>query len=290
MSSLTLSDHPSVRVELLNPPRSGVIYFRAPESFLRAEPQEPSARDLRIIRAVYDCRLMSANQIQELVFSGEGDPQTNARLCRKTLRRLTEQDILRRRQRQIGGLRAGSQGYIYSLGSQGVKLVTDKRLHYYVHDPSEYFMKHTLALSGLYVQMHQEGQDGKFELLDIQTEPSCWRVFLTLATGRRVLKPDMYVKLGVGDEELSYFVELDRGTTFATALNKKLRTYENYYFTGKEQQEFGMFPQVLWLVPDEKRKAVLEALCEPFNARVPGLFVVVVKGGEIDVMLGDEPP
>jgi hypothetical protein len=98
------------------------------------------------------------------------------------------------------------------------------------------------------------------------------------------------VKLGVGDEELSYFVELDRGTTFATALNKKLRTYENYYFTGKEQQEFGMFPQVLWLVPDEKRKAVLEALCEPFNARVPGLFVVVVKGGEIDVMLGDEPP
>jgi hypothetical protein len=136
MSSLTLSAHSSARVEYESPPRSGVIYFRAPESFLRKEPQEPSARDLRIIHAIYDCRLMTANQIQYLIFSGDGDPQTNSRICRRTLQQLTKRDIVRRRKRQIGGLRAGSQGYIYSLGSRGVKLVTDKRLHYYVHDPS----------------------------------------------------------------------------------------------------------------------------------------------------------
>jgi hypothetical protein len=206
------------------------------------------------------------------------------------LKSLAEQDILRRRQRRIGGMRAGSASYIYSIGAKGARLVSPQRIHYYIEDPSDYFMEHTLALTELYVMLHEQSRTGKFEILDIQTEPTCWRNFTTLASGKQSLRPDMYVRLSVGNDELSYFIELDRGTSHTPSLLKKLHTYESYYMSGKEQRATQVFPQVLWIVPSSKRQAMLMELCKPLNEHIPHLFKVVVVGDEIEAMVGSLPP
>jgi hypothetical protein len=279
-----------VRVVGNRPVYPETVYFRAPDSSYLVGADGLSARDMAILHSVYACRLMTAGQLERLHFADNRSSDTAARISRRVLKRLAEQDILRRRERRIGGIRAGSAGFIYSLGAQGARLLSDKRLHYYVHDPSDYFMQHTLALAELYVVLHEQSRSDSYELLEIQTEPTCWRVFITLANGKQTLKPDMFVKLGVGDDELSYFVELDRGTTYAGSLLKKLRTYERYFQVGKEQREGGVFPQVLWLVPDRKRQTALEWLCAPLNARIPGLCMVTTQEDLLQVITGAKPP
>jgi hypothetical protein len=234
-----------------------------------------SNRDIAIVRSVYACRLMSTKHIERLHFLPYNrTAYTAARICRRVLQRLADEQVLRRRDRRIGGVRAGSASYVYALGPVGARLVSDKRVHYYTSDPSDYFFEHTLALAELYVQLHEQTRLGRFTLLEVQTEPPCWRTFTTLEAGKQTLKPDMFVRLGKGDEEISYFIEMDRGTTYAPALLKKLKTYEQYFASGTEQKQHGVFPQVLWIVPDEKRKAMLEKLTKEINSRLPGICKV----------------
>lgn len=249
-----------------------------------------SPKAAEILRSAYACRLMTAKQIERLYFYGNNSSTTGTRICRRVLKRMAEQDILRRRQRRIGGIRAGSASYIYSIGAEGARLVSDKRVHYYIQDPSDYFMEHTLALTELYVSLYEQSRNGKFEILEIQTEPSCWRTFTTLVSGKLSLRSDMFVRLGVGTEELSYFIEMDRGTSHSPSLLNKLRTYESYYLSGKEQMLTGVFPQVLWVVLNNKRKTMLEAICNELNQRIPNICKVVALGDEIEAMTGAEPP
>lgn len=271
-----------------------VTYHRPTNLHSSIRPSNPqpylSTKAAEILRSVYACRLMSARQIERLYFNNNNSPLTAARICRRTLKSLAEQDILRRRQRRVGGIRAGSASYIYSIGPVGARLVSDRRVHYYIQDPSDYFIEHTLALAELYVQLHEQSRKGHFKILEIHTEPKCWRSYITLATGKQSLRPDMYVRLSVGNDELSYFIEMDRGTTFAPSLLKKLHTYEDYYMSANEQRDQGVFPQVLWIVPNSKRQIMLTELCRPMNERIPGICKVTVSAYGITSMLGTEPP
>jgi len=247
-------------------------------------------RDIAIVHSVYTCRLMSTKHIERLHFLPYNrTAYTAARICRRVLQRLTDEQVLRRRERRIGGVRAGSASYVYALGPVGARIVSEKRLHYYTSDPSDYFFEHTLALAELYVQLHEQARLGRFSLLEIQCEPPCWRTFTTLEAGRQVLKPDMFVRLAKGNEEISYFVEMDRGTTYAPALLKKLKTYEQYYASGKEQQAHGVFPQVLWIVPDEKRKVMLQKATADINSRIPGICTTTTTA-DILAFLGEQLP
>jgi hypothetical protein len=235
-------------------------------------------RDLAIVRTIQACRLATTRHIERLHFSQITSLYTRSRICRRVLQRLSDDEVLRRRARRIGGMRAGSASYVYALGPAGARLTTGKRTHHYTTEPSDYFLKHTLALTELYVQLHEHAAWGSFQLLEIQTEPPCWRTFTSLEAGTQVLKPDMYVRMSRNDEEFSYFIEMDRGTTYATSLLRKIRAYEQYYLTGKEQETHAVFPQVVWMVPDGKRKKLLTEFMEAANKRVPGMMAAQLFG------------
>ena len=57
--------------------------------------------------------------------------------------------------------------------------------------------------------------------------------------------------------EDSWFIELDRGTESLPTLLKKCAQYARYHQSGREQANHGVFPAVLWVVPDERRAGVL---------------------------------
>ena len=115
---------------------------------------------------------------------------------------------------------------------------------------------------------------GRFELLELAAEPSCWRSFDGLGGQRSTLKPDSYVRLGIGAYEDSYFLEVDRGTEGSRALERQLQLYLAYQASGREQAERQFFPCVLWLTPDDRRTAALvDSL-----ARLPAEKLGVVPG------------
>ncbi len=215
--------------------------------------RELSPRDWAVLRDVDRCRLMTGRQLQ-LLHVGEGE--TAARAARRLLARLTRHGLLARLERRIGGLRAGSAGYVYGLGPAGVRLVHPGRPRRRLREVRDGFLAHTLALAELYLQLRQAEQQGRLELLKLETEPRAWR---RLADGDW-LKPDLHVVIGLGEEALHAFVELDLGSEHSPALFAKLRQYERAY-----RGEVGgdrVFPRVVWLVPDERRAAQLRRLLQ----------------------------
>ena len=74
-----------------------------------------SDRDRQIVRAVDRFRFLTTPQIEQLFFTGHGSAVASTRAARRTLERLTEERVLHRLDRRIGGLRAGSASFVYGL-------------------------------------------------------------------------------------------------------------------------------------------------------------------------------
>lgn len=215
-------------------------------------------RDRAVIRSVLELGFVSGNQLARIHFA-EADP----RAVRRTLLRLTRLDVLERLPRVVGGVRAGSAGYVYRLGLAGQRLA----LHYgwlperrrrRSRVPGTLFLNHALEVAELHTRLIEVDRTGRLELLELSAEPACWRSYGGVGAQRSVLKPDSFLRLGVGNYELVFFIEVDRGSEGSRALMRQLRAYVAYYDSGKEQAERGVFPKTLWLAPDERRVSAIE--------------------------------
>lgn len=216
--------------------------------------QRLSNRDLQLLQYVGALRLLAARQIQRLLFPDEehATPRTAARCCRRVLERLTRQQLLARLERRVGGARAGSASHIYALTALGQRVLDLDGPRRRLWEPSGFFVDHTLAVAEFVVQLVAGAQAGDFELIEWQAEPECWRDVSTLG-GRLVLRPDLFVTVAVGEYELRWFVEVDRGSEHLPTLLRKCRLYHTYYKNGTEQRDSGVFPRVLWITVDQRR-------------------------------------
>ena len=134
-------------------------------------------------------------------------------MARHDLRRLTERNLLYRLGRSVGGRRAGSEGFGFSLGTAGQRLVgpPSKRPRE-PWTPSSNHLRHALAVTELYVQLRELEDEARVEVERFDAEPRCWRFFGGPGGSRLVLKPDAFVMTAVGDYVDSWFIELDRAT------------------------------------------------------------------------------
>jgi hypothetical protein len=221
---------------------------------LFAVQQRLSERDRAILEQVGQLRLLCARQIQALVFpdGGHASPAAAARCCRRVLERLTRERLLVRLERRVGGIRSGSASFVYALGPLGQRVLAHGGPRRRLSEPSARFVAHTLAVAEFVVQLHLHAEAHDWQLSCWQSEPACWRDVATLG-GRVLLRPDLFVALGVGDYELRWFVEVDLGSEHLPALKRKCRLYHTYYKSGREQREHGVFPRVLWLMPNDER-------------------------------------
>ena len=261
--------------------------------------------DDAVLRSFTATSVLTGRQIQRLHFPG-GDA-TAARRARRRLARLVELQILDRLPRQIGGVRAGSAGFIYVLGPAGQWLVSkqarDGQLRIRrINPPGALFLAHRLAVSELYVRLREATVDAEradatnddaatiplsLELLDFVAEPGCWRQFVGDHGRTETLKPDAALRIGLGEFEEAWFVELDMGTESGTAIHIKADRYGRYFRTGREQAESGLFPRVLWVAPDDTRARQLTAIVRRLQP-VPDLHVVTTLDHAIETLRG--PP
>lgn len=245
------------------------------EELLQLLEQLPS-RERAVLELVARFRLVQSGQIERLFFGESATPAATRRHCRRQLARLVELGLLRRLERRIGGVRAGSAGHLYTLAPAGRRLLAlsegrEARSDRGVHEPGASFVRHTLAVTELYVRLREAERRAAVEVLDYEPEPGCWRPY-TLASGSNGwLKPDAYTRLAVGDWEERSFVEVDLGTEGRGALLRKLRAYVGYYRAGHEQAREGVFPRVALLTVTDARAEWIAALAASVAPR--GLVV-----------------
>jgi len=208
-----------------------------------------------ILRDTATMRLALARDLQAL--RAAAGP-VNVRTFRRTLAHLAEQGVLARLDRSVGGRRAGSSGYVYGAGPAGQRLLHPDGPARRPWTPRPSWLRHALAVSHLYVTLRElEQNGGRLKLLTFDAEPGCWRTFPTSFGTTEVLKPDAYIITGHGNYELVRFIEVDCGTESPATIARKLSAYYRYFQSGLEQQRAQVFPEVLWLVPSERRRAVL---------------------------------
>jgi hypothetical protein len=133
-----------------------------------------------------------------------------------------------------------------------------------------------LDVAELVVQLHEHARTsaGTIELLSVETEPDCWRNFVGHYGSRTILKPDLRVTLGISEHELHWFIELDRATEHRAALVRKVTTYVAAWRDGGEEVQAGVFPRVLWAVPDDHRAEVIAEVCATTSGVPEGMFAV----------------
>ncbi len=254
---------------------------------LRLSREHLSTRDLEIIRQVSKLRLISSRQIEALYFSVEDHASglSAARGCRRVLAGLTENRLLVRLDRRVGGVRAGSASYIYGLGPVGHRVLEAGGNRPRFREPTTTFVDHTLAVTQVVVDVTLARRGGAFEILSCQSEPRCWREFSGLG-GPMFLRPDLFLALGVGEYEQHWFVEIDRGSEHLPALLRKCRIYDAYYRSGKEQAAHGVHPRVCWIMPDNRRVARLEAAIARDHRLTRALFVTTTFEQALSTLSG----
>jgi hypothetical protein len=248
--------------------------------------------DLSVLQRVSDLRFVTGDQLTRLHFADTDDQATNGRAARRALLRLTRLGALKRLPRQVGGVRAGSAGFVYHLGLGGQRLALGwqpERRRRRSLVPGTLFVRHSLQVSELHTRLVEADRSRRFELLELSGEPSCWRSWDGFVAQRQTLKPDSYARLGAGAYEYSYFIEIDRGTEGSRTIVRQMGVYIDYHASGIEQQSRGVFPLVLWLAPDSKRVAAIEDSVERLPRADRELFQVARFDQAIEAVAAADP-
>ncbi|WP_371655526.1 MULTISPECIES: replication-relaxation family protein [unclassified Streptomyces] len=251
--------------------------------------QRLSQRDLAVLGALHRVRLLSLNQLQRLVVA-DGSPAARTRRAQLLMQRLHRHGLVVRLSRVVGGIRAGSSGYIYGLTGLGQAVIDaggplgGRRRRIWESKP--YFQDHLLAVSELYVQLVEQHRLGEADLLAFDAEPGCWRHFTGSGGELVVVKPDAYVRLGVAAVERSAFIEVDLTTETLPTIRRKCDRYVAYWRSGVEQQWRGVFPKVVWLVQNERRAERIGSVIRKLASDAQTLFEVGLLSGASGLLSG----
>ena len=211
-------------------------------------------KDWATVETLNSAGIASAGQLRRLHWPA----RSQARTARRRLSQLTEMRVISRLNRRIGGVRAGSDGYVYRLDVAGRRLLGQPPGRR-PHTPGHTFLDHSVAVTEVFVRATEASRIDNLQIIDFQTEPSCWRQW-----GAGVVKPDAYLATLTPNFEDHWFIEIDRATESTTTIARKASAYERYHRTGIEQDRTGLFPRVLWIVPNDRRK---EQLVDAFGIR-----------------------
>lgn len=251
-------------------------------------------RERQVVETVGRFKLLTGSQLGRLFFMDIARAASRGRAIRREIATLAEQHVLYPLPRRVGGVRAGSAGQVVALGPIG------KRLNAYwqgegfvrvraVHEPGSLFARHTLAIAEQYVRLVEADRAGSGELLSFDAEPACWRTYAGPHSGSSTLKPDAFVRLGVGEFEQRSFLEVDLGSEGRGALTRQCRAYLAYFQSGQEQALAGVFPRVVWITTSAARVRLLVEVCSSLPAEYWQLFVVGTPQRAVELLRGEAP-
>jgi Replication-relaxation len=228
---------------------------------LRLLTEELSGRYTTPLPHLAHVRLLSGGQLDRLLAEPELSPETTGRVRRRIMTRLTDLGLVAMLGRRVGGVRAGSVGHLYTLTTAGHRFLAlqngepEPPRRQPSHTPGELFLTHTLAVSGVYVDLIEHTHTGTFSVHNFSTEPHCWH-----PTGSGgYLRPDAYAILRTGTVGQCWWLEIDNGTETTPRLRAKIRTYRDHFTSGGIGPD-GVPPRVLFTTPDQHRAKLITEL------------------------------
>ncbi|WP_367133282.1 replication-relaxation family protein [Saccharothrix sp. HUAS TT1] len=217
---------------------------------------ELSERDRAVVELVGRFRQLTTKQVRALNFADLASPTPADR----TLKRLVERKYLARLERLLGGHRGGSAQYVYQLGRAGWKLVGREGAYWAPRAVN----LHALAVADCFVALKDAERRGKLEVVTFTTEPDCHQI-----VGQVCLTPDAYIELAVHGQKLTSWLEVDRGTEHLGVIREKCERYWKAFNSG---QWDGVFPYVLFVVPDDRRTSAIQRVFRAGPAEAEQLF------------------
>jgi len=215
-------------------------------------------RDMQVVELVGKFRQLTAGHIRALLFA---DVASQTPVDR-TLKRLVERKYLMRLHRLVGGTQGGSAQYVYQLGRQGWNLL-DRHGEYWA--PRAVNL-HTLAVADCMVALKRAEKNGALKIVSFKTEPDCYET-----VGDIRLTPDAFVELNLGGQQLTSWLEVDRGTEHPDKIQEKC---ERYWKASTSGQWDGYFPFVLYVVPDVQRQRAIERIVQAGPVGANELFSI----------------
>ena len=222
--------------------------------------------DLLILKTIGQLKYARTKHIQNLFFAGRDITAKSAiSITSYHLKRLEKKGLIQHALERVGGEDGKSLCYVWHLTEPGFRLLnlgevsSGEIRRQRFPEPSAMTLRHTLAVADAYVRISTLGKGVKaLSVLFLAVEPECWKSYEKYGKSYS-LRPDLHLILKNGKFYDHWFIEIDLGTESMTKIVTKCKRYYDYYYTGKEQAENGTFPIILWVVPDEKRKAKITA-------------------------------
>ena len=238
-----------------------------------------SERDWQILLTVRSFRFLTTRHVARQHFGAKGLACPIPRQANHALGRLRDLGLLTNLERRIGGVRAGSSGHIWQITNAANRLLAER--HHEVaqrvrpSEPGSTFLEHTLAIAETVISLQEESVVGGVDLTRFELEPECWRTYLARGGVHRTLKPDLGAVTRTPQFEDVWFFEVDRDTETPGRVVHKCLQYQEYRDTGAEQRTLGIFPAVVWVVPNRKRRESLRDRLSRETAIDQSLFLVV---------------
>lgn len=265
-------------------------------SRIRELEQHLTERDVALLHDLERFRLLRSSQLQRLHFGvtpfGKHATELAAvRATNRVLARLERLSVIDRVGRRIGGPHHGSSTTIWQLAPAGERFLRalgggpDRRKF---GTPGAVFISHTLAVADAAITVLEHTRAGRYEVLELETEPDFWRSFQAGGSAL-MLKPDLLIVTADAQTETHTFVEVDLGTEHLPAIRRKCDLYQRAYRDGSEERTRGLFPAVVWIVPDDKRAASLHAGIAADKTLDPDLFTVVTTQETLSTLAPYEP-
>lgn len=255
----------------------------SPDSFLEIF----SNRDFLILCDLEEFRLLSTRQIQRLRFEQHISISSATRTTVRVLGRLEAHELIVRLKRRVGGAVRGSAANVWQLSSTGERVLRRLRgepgRRRYI-EPSPNFAAHTLAVADFAIDVYELARRASLDVLELETEPDCWRPFTGASGSREWLKPDLFAVVADAESESHSFIETDLASEHVPKILRKCDAYMRYYRAGVEQVGRGLFPAVVWVVPSEERATQLRSAIRGHPGLLPDLFHVHVPADALRVI------
>jgi hypothetical protein len=238
-----------------------------------------SARDWDVIQTVYRMHLAVGSQLERLHFHSLLSERSRSVVRGLALKRLVDLHVLITLDRRVGATDRSPRELCYALDVNGYRVLRI-RANRESPDvpvrrpwlPGDRFVRHTLAVTELFVRLVELSRGGAFVLSMYQAKHEAhWPNGLG-----GWLRPDAFVQLrhpqGTGYWQYWWY-EADRGTESLPTLQAKLLSYLDFAQRGQLGPD-GIVPRVIVGVLTAKRQAVVAAWVDSLSAPAAELFRV----------------
>lgn len=234
----------------------------------------------RLLALVAAHRFATTTQLARLTALEYASSASALRQTQRHLASLAQQRLLTSLERRVGGWQGGSAVTIWAATTRGQRLVAVNEGEEVLRrqrprEVSTTFLDHLLAITEVRTSIEEAVRQKADTEATVALEPECWRTALSPSGQVQVLRPDLAVTVTSPAYEDRYLVEVDRATENPGRVIATCWRYQEHQAASSQASDGGVFPLVVWLVPNDRRRHRLERAIAHSSGLLRDLFRVI---------------